>query len=128
MLSQPKNITRNVSFILVALIVLAFVALLSGFSLVADGTGLSWSGFSTVDEGMSPSTYAHDWDDNPNAYLPEADVLRGSKAYSHAWDDNPFAYVPEAELLGSPDRYPHNWDDNPVATVPDEGLVSQPED
>ena len=53
-------------------------------------------------EELSPQRYAHNWDDNPVAYLPEAEVIRKPSRYVHSWDDNPVAYIPEEEVINQP--------------------------
>ncbi len=68
--------------------------------------------------------YEQAWDDNPVAHIPEAVLIKSSVRYEHAWDDNPVAYIPEAEVTTTLDRYEHAWDDNPVAYIPESNFMT----
>ena len=126
MLSSYKNRAQILLFTSIFIVgLIAGVAL--PFSLSSSsGIGMGWLGFNReIDTRPSP-TYAHNWDDNPNAYIPEAEAIGNNKKYAHNWDDNPNAYIPEAEIIGNNKEYAHNWDNNPNAYIPEAEALERP--
>jgi hypothetical protein len=123
--------TRKQTPIVLALVAAAVAALsivvglnLNSAQLSSLETGRQIMPDSSISSGQQK--YAHNWDDNPVAYLPEATMILSASRYAHNWDDNPVAYIPETEVNLSPGRYMHNWDKNPVAYIPEATLIGVP--
>lgn len=122
MLSQNLNRTMIVRLILTMILgLVGIAAVISFFPIDWIPAGGAGSAKGAKGDGRT-GVYAQNWDDNPVAYLPEAEAIKKS-GYAHHWDENPAAYIPEAELLSHPGRYLHHWDDNPVAYIPEAELM-----
>ena len=126
MFSQNKNRTRFQYLSMVTFMTLIIGVLIATLFAQSEIADFNWPPQHVARENLAPHTYSHNWDQNPNAYIPEAEVLRRTGAYAHDWDNNPSAYIPDAEVLNQPERYSHHWDDNPVAYVPEAEVIGLP--
>lgn len=98
------------------------------FRLIGLGLVVTLLGCGGVEKELPAQSYNHNWDDNPVAYIPEAEVIEQRAGYDHNWDENPVAYIPEAEVIEQSTGYDHNWDDIPSAYIPEAEVIEQPRD
>ena len=98
-----QNRVRTLAMPLTFILLTGLVAVLI-FSSSSTKFGISSVSFRSdaAEEELSPQRYVHNWDDNPVAYIPEAEVIRKPSRYIHNWDDIPSAYIPEAEVIRKP--------------------------
>lgn len=91
-----------------------------------------------VANDSSPRSVVPEPVNQPESTVPRASGELGRARYAHNWDDNPVVYIPEATPLDAallPNsvatvaiarQYPHDWDDNPVAYLPEATVIASP--
>jgi len=113
---RQSNVPATAALTLLFVVALSAFVVLTATDLV-DQMTTSFSG--DLGSAVVTGRYAHDWDENPVAYIPESKGIRSLLRPAANWDENPVAYIPESTGIRLSRKPTANWDENPVSYIPE---------